>query len=356
MLLLIFSPDFSNCFCFFSRVGRVPVLILCAFGASAFKFISSFSTSYEVFLIFTFLDASLSAGIYPTASILAMEWAITEKRILVSSIVMGAYPLGEVFTAFVAAQMHHFKWVLRIISLPGLLVISYIWLANESLRWLLVKKKYDRVMSTIKRAVNINNYPASQRTYDIVANKCKSIDGNGTADTVTKPKSQLKLVFTSNEFFMRLVICVFAWITCIFISYGTGVVSVTLPGDKYWNFGIVSAFQLPTAVSSYFMLTYMKRRWTLCISIIASGVTIIISYYFQHLPAMSLLMFFVGKFFIRHSVMVLYVYTGELWPTNLRHTIMGICSMFGRIGSIMAPTVPLMVIWMNSIRIVWEII
>lgn len=40
---------------------------------------------------------------------------------------------------------------------------------------------------------------------------------------------------------------------------------------------------------------------------------------------------------------VLYMYCTEMFPTCLRHSLLSVCSMFGRIGSITAPQVPLLV-------------
>lgn len=39
----------------------------------------------------------------------------------------------------------------------------------------------------------------------------------------------------------------------------------------------------------------------------------------------------------------IYVYTAELFPTTLRHSLLGICSMTGRVGSILSPQTPLLV-------------
>lgn len=38
-----------------------------------------------------------------------------------------------------------------------------------------------------------------------------------------------------------------------------------------------------------------------------------------------------------------------MWPTVLRHSVMGFCSMIGRIGSIAAPMSPLLVKWLLSL-------
>lgn len=304
-------------------------------------------------LVFTIFDAACSAAIYPTAFILGIEWAATKKRILVSSIILSVYPLGEVFTAFIASQTHNFKHTLRIIGLPSLLIIPYIWLARESLRWLLVKKKYDRAVETVGRVAKMNKIEPSPRTFDIIAAKCKSAGDGETDDKASGPGyiTQLKTVVTSSTLLMRFVICIIGWIAVIFLQYGTSIVSVSLPGDKYWNFSIVSLSTVPSVVSTYFMLTYMKRRWTFCSSMLLSGITIIASKYIASTQTFSLILFFLGKFFIRHSLLVMYVYTGEMWPTSLRQTILGICSMFGRIGSILAPLIPLMVNYIYRVHL-----
>lgn len=56
-----------------------------------------------------------------------------------------------------------------------------------------------------------------------------------------------------------------------------------------------------------------------------------------------LVAFLIGKFGITIAFTVLYVFTTELFPTPLRHSLLGTCSMFGRTGSMIAPQTPLLV-------------
>ena len=46
-----------------------------------------------------------------------------------------------------------------------------------------------------------------------------------------------------------------------------------------------------------------------------------------------------GKFGVSSALAVMFVYTAELFPTNMRNTALGTCSLFARIGGMLAPQV-----------------
>ena len=47
----------------------------------------------------------------------------------------------------------------------------------------------------------------------------------------------------------------------------------------------------------------------------------------------------IGKFGVASSLAVMFVYTAELFPTSMRNTAVGTCSLFARIGGMLAPQV-----------------
>jgi len=54
---------------------------------------------------------------------------------------------------------------------------------------------------------------------------------------------------------------------------------------------------------------------------------------------------FIGKFSVSSAFSILYLYTAELYPTQVRNLGIGICSLFARIGGILAPIILLTVRW-----------
>lgn len=49
-----------------------------------------------------------------------------------------------------------------------------------------------------------------------------------------------------------------------------------------------------------------------------------------------------SKMAISLSFSTLYIYTAEIFPTNLRQSFISFCSMVGRFGSMLAPQMPLL--------------
>lgn len=55
------------------------------------------------------------------------------------------------------------------------------------------------------------------------------------------------------------------------------------------------------------------------------------------LVSLAITLEMMGKFAVTTAFAIVYAYTAELYPTVLRNTAVGTCSMASRIGSIIAP-------------------
>ncbi len=58
---------------------------------------------------------------------------------------------------------------------------------------------------------------------------------------------------------------------------------------------------------------------------------------------LQLILYLVSKFLITISFNILYIYSAEMFPTELRLSLCGFASMFGRVGSMLAPQTLLLV-------------
>lgn len=60
-------------------------------------------------------------------------------------------------------------------------------------------------------------------------------------------------------------------------------------------------------------------------------------FFFSDLPILRIVIYLMGKFWISVTIMSLYLYTSEIYPTEYRHSLLAYSSMFGRIGPMCAP-------------------
>ena len=317
-------------------------------------FIKSFSTSYEMFAMMEFTDALVSSGMYITIFILMIEYVGPDKRVFVGSLITFAYTVGQVLLGVIAMYVLHFRTILAILFAPTFFILTYIWLIPESVRWLLSKKRYNEARILLKAAKS-NKVNLSEGVLKMLDNKSmletiptdfRREEQIIKTDLTKEEPSKYPIIdaLKSKTLTIRALNCFFCWFTNTFIYYGLNVRSVAMGGNKYLNFTLVNLSQLPAAILSYYLMHYAGRKISLCAAMILSSVSCIAC---ELLPpdqtAWGLVFVILGKFGISISFSILYVYTSEMFPTNLRQSFMNACSTFGRLGSMLSPQTPLLV-------------
>lgn len=296
------------------RFGRRSVLVAGVLGSSIFALVRSYATNYFMFLTFEFLDAAIGTVTYSASFILAMEWIGVKDRVLLGSVITATYPFGQIFLGLVARYTRNFRHLIRIIYAPGFLIIAYLWIAPESIRWLIVNGKRQQTLDTLKRAERINRVEISANTLQVINEQLdRRISNSSGTEGQTQTDGTGHLIcriFTHRIFLIRMMICLFVWIANAFISYGISLTSVSLAGDKYINFIVIAVAGIPAMLICYIMMEKCGRRWTVCSSLIIGGASIVAS---KLLPpdsiVISITLFFIGKCFITVSFTGLYVYT-----------------------------------------------
>lgn len=338
----LFMPMMSY---FSDQYGRRSILIVGVFSSAIFAYIRSYAPNYGTFLVFELLDSGIGSVTYSASFILAMEWIGVKDRVLVGAIVMTSYPFGQLFLGFTARLVRNFRYLLRIIYGPGFLILIYFWIAPESIRWLIINKKKSRLINTLQKAEHINGMKISEQTWHVFGIKLQEQSNvNERNDPSIQSSQGYRQIIKRRILLKRFLVCAFIWLTSAFVSYGISLTSIALAGDKYVNFMVIAIAGVPAMLLYYFLMESCGRRWTLCSSFLICGASIIGSKLLPaHFSVLSITLFFIGKIFITVAFGSLYVYTSELWPTFMRHSIMGLCSTIGRVGAIFSTLAPLLV-------------
>lgn len=245
--------------------------------------------------------------------------------------------------------IHHFRYLLLAIYIPGLIVVSYYWTVSESVRWLLATSRFERAEKALHRAAKFNNKVLSAKSLEIIRDKCQPTNVSTTHQIEEKDRVSsipVTSIFTSARLFLRLLNLSICWMTCAFVYYGLNLSATAIEGDgnKYISFILVVASEIPGLLASIYLLDKIGRRRTLIITLVLAGMSVTGSALIPNDYSNLILLLFVGgKCSITCAFSSMYVFTAELWPTSLRNTIANLCSMIGRVGGMLAPFTPLLV-------------
>ncbi|KAL3276989.1 hypothetical protein HHI36_012349 [Cryptolaemus montrouzieri] len=298
--------------------------------------IKSFSPSYEWFCFFEFLEAMFAAGTYGCAFILGVELVTPQKRVLTGCISCTCYALGEVLVAAVAWAVKDWKLILYILYGPCIFLIFLWWFIPESIRWYLSKGNIDEPKRILRKFAEANGKHISEDSL----NKLKTIikDQENLHESVSFME-----MLKSMKLFLRFLNCSFCWTVCAFLFYGLTLNSVTLSSNSYADFIYISLTEIPAYWVTTYIVEKIGRKYSMSGSF---AITSISCFGFVFLKegseVLHLIIYCMGKFGATSAFILIYVIASEVFPTSLRHTTMGVCSMIGRIGSVASPQIPLL--------------
>ncbi|KAG4070683.1 hypothetical protein HA402_013603 [Bradysia odoriphaga] len=279
------------------RFGRKSLLIGSLLLSGISGTVTSFSTNYWMYAIMEFITSMCAAGIYMSVFILGMELVGANKRVLGGTIIAQIFAVGQVILGFVAMNIRNYRHLLRSIYLPTVLVLSYIWYIPESVRWLMSKGQNKKALKIIYQAAKTNRVELSNSTldsmYEFSDNESDRINKSVVGTVKSNP---FLLAIRSRVLIVRFLICCFCWFTNGFVYYGISVHAVTLAGNKYINFMLVSVAEVPAIIITYFLMQNFRRKWSLQLAMLICAVVCITSEFVSDFsPIWKLVLFGIGK-------------------------------------------------------------
>uniref|UniRef100_A0A182FS48 Major facilitator superfamily (MFS) profile domain-containing protein n=1 Tax=Anopheles albimanus TaxID=7167 RepID=A0A182FS48_ANOAL len=330
------------------RFGRRITLLLCVGIGSTLGILRSLTVGYGSFMVLEFLEPVFGSTVYTTAFVLCQELVEPKRRVIVKSVVLVAYALAEATIGVLAMQLRNWRTLTRALFLPGILSIPLLWTTVESMRWLLTKGHHREVIRILQRIAKANGRPAPSE--ELLAKftlqqQTKAGAGQDGAGRI-KGKSFVQLLAETCRYrrlMLRIVNCSFCWFTNAMVYYGLTLNSVTLAGDKYANFILITLAAIPPSVAINYILNRYGRRKTQCGSLLLCGLFCLLTLTeLKDIAWANVTLFLLSKMAISLSFSTLYIYTAEIFPTSLRQSFISFCSMVGRFGSMLAPQMPLL--------------
>ncbi|XP_059480579.1 solute carrier family 22 member 4-like isoform X1 [Neocloeon triangulifer] len=332
------------------RYGRKSALVFSLIANSIFGLLKSTANSFEIFLILETVEPIFGGNIYGISFILALELVTPKKRVLGCMVIAVAFAFGSALVGAVAWVLQDWRTFLWVTNGPALLFISYIWLLPESVRWLLARGKLGDAKKVVQFAAKLNRAELGEERMKDWEND--QIDRVYTEEAEKDDSlwPALRKVTKSRILLARLAVCSVCWASANLVFFGMSLNSVSLAGtdNKYLNFILSSVVEAPSYLITWLCMNRLGRRKAQLLTFVASGITCFaITFLPKNGKIIRLILYLVGKFAITCAFDTALVFTAEIFPTNLRNSLLGLCSMMGRVGSVVAPQTPLMAQYYN---------
>ncbi|KAK3098660.1 hypothetical protein FSP39_021703 [Pinctada imbricata] len=290
-----------------------------------------FSNSVYMFAVMRYFDGFFGTALYTTAFVIGIELLGASKRLIAGTVILLVFCAGEFILVFLAYFIRDWRWLQLAVAIPMLVPIVYWWpkILPESVRWLISRGRMDEALVILRQAAQVNktNLPSDLKiTYN---------------DKETSSFQILKHLFSSRKLLLYWAIAALNWFVVAFIYYGIKTNIGKLGGDLYVSFTLIVIAETLGYSLLFFMdlighkRLHMVAMGTTCVVCVASIFPILFGG--EDLQWMTVAFALLGKMSVSTAFGMVYVYTGEIFPTVVRSFAIGSCAVFARIGSLSAP-------------------
>ncbi|XP_028914836.1 solute carrier family 22 member 6 [Ornithorhynchus anatinus] len=318
------------------RLGRRKVLIWGYLQTAVSGTCSAFSPNLATYCIFRFLTGMSLASIALNSMTLNLEWTPVHRRAVMGTVISYSYSLGQFLLVGLAYAVRPWRWLQLLVSLPFYAFFFYSWFFIESARWHASGGRLDLTLKILRKVARINGKREEGEKLSIEvlqASLQKELSMNkakhSTLELVRVP--QLRKIF----------ICLsLVWFATSFAYYGLVMDLQNFGVSIYLVQIIFGAVDLPAKLVSFLVTNYMGRRTAQMASLLLAGVSILANMFVpKALMNLRTFLAVLGKGCLAASFSCAFLYTGELYPTVIRQTGLGVGSTTARVGGIVSPLV-----------------
>ena len=280
-----------------------------------------------LFLVFRFISGFFIAGIWNNILLLISEFVSTRYRPFANNVIWMVWIGGLCALSLQAYYIRDWKILFLVCSTPYLLGLLSFWFIPESPRWLRAKGRMDEAQEVFKRIARWNG---------------KKLDNKSELsrpDRTNQQRTSLLLLFKKDMIVSTLAQCIL-WFVNGFAYYALSLTAGELGGSIYLNFVFLSIAEIPATLFLTYLPNRFGRKKTVIVSSFFAGIFCIavgLIPLIDSRPILRVAFGIIGKFFCTLSLDIIYVWSFELFPTNIRSKGLSLVYMAFNIGSVASP-------------------
>nr|Q6NUB3.2 RecName: Full=Solute carrier family 22 member 15 [Xenopus laevis] len=318
------------------RFGRKPVYVTGLALEVTFAVMNALTPIFSMFLITRFLVGVMNGGMSLVAFVLLNECIGSSYWAIAGSLGSMCFAVGIAQFALIGYFIRSWRLLAVLVNVQGAGVLALSLCIPESPRWLYAQGRLHEAQESLVSLGRRNRKKFTSFTL-----RPRQKDSTHSANIIT--------IYSNSILRHRTLVMMWVWFVCSLVYYGLTLSSGDLGGDIYLNLALSGLAELPAYPLCMYLINHKRvgRRRSLAGFLFLGGgscLLIMLVPVKEGSGPLSVLnsqtLSLLGKLNISASFNIVYIYSSELYPTCVRNLGMGVCSMFSRIGGIIAPFIP----------------
>jgi len=317
------------------RVGRMPVFVSAVAVMGALAFGCALTPDYRLLFAIRFIQGLAIGGALPVSITYVNELAPTESRgryfAMFQWLCMSGYAAASISSTFIIPKLG-WRWLFGFGAIPLILLPLVLITLPESPRWLARRGRTEAVRRALMKLGGTMISTGVPLEADVQA-----------ADQV-QPVPVTALF--SPAYRSRTIVILLLWFLTSFATFGltTWIPSIYvtvfhIPVADALRYAAMPAtlFLVATIGIAAFIDTVGRRPFAIFGTGVAAVALAILTFYHPAQRWLLVTLIVTGQLCISMSSLIVWPYTAENYPTNVRAVALGVCSSLARAASMLTP-------------------
>ena len=222
-------------------------------------------------------------------------------------------------------SMHIWAGAVCLLALPWVLFG-----APESARWLIANNRSRQAEAILKDIAQGNGKLLDEEQWTKIRDILNHL-GGGAKNKVIRTKRLNFIDMFSPSLRQITLILILNWVISIVTAYALVLNMNALAGDVFINYVLMEIIRAPGELAAYYFMVKIGRQRSLAAFMFGQGLfALVLAFLPKSNSALILTTFLMAKTCASGTQSVLWLYTAELYPTNLRSQSIGVCSTISR--------------------------
>ncbi|KAM4723084.1 solute carrier family 22 member 20-like [Rhinophrynus dorsalis] len=320
------------------KFGRRTILIWSYMQMSVAGSLVAFLPNFPCYIIFRLISGMTFSSVLLNTLCLMLEWMPVKGRTLAGTFIGYVFTSGQMVLSGLAYAIRDWRWLQFSVTAPFYFFFIYSWFLQESGRWLILNGRTDQALTNLRRVARMNGKQEEglkMSKEEIIAEMQHEISNRKSSHSL------LDLVRTPGM--RRITGCLMmVWFSTSFAYYGLAMDLQKFGISVYLVQFCFGAIDVPAKLVAALTMSFVGRRVTQAMFLILAGTMIIANIFVPvDMRVLRTALAALGKGCCASAFMCAYLYSGELFPTEIRQTGMGFSDVNARVGSVVAPVIHL---------------